>query len=155
MTSPDDAVSRSRRRAWILRGAVSGILLLAVVVTWITNAWLTERFTETTRVRAELRLALYTGNIMSELQRTGVVPLLLARDPALIRSLEFGRLLDHVGGADHGAQRHCRRIDPASGQHRAHGGGHQPQPDRRLVRERAFLRRGTTLARDGIHGLAA
>ena len=57
MTSPDDAVSRSRRRAWILRGAVSGILLLAVVVTWITNAWLTERFTETTRVRAELRPA--------------------------------------------------------------------------------------------------
>lgn len=90
LTSMDDAVLRARRRAWILRGAVSGILVLAVVVTWITNAWLTERFTETTRVRAELRLALYTGNIMSELQRTGVVPLLLARDPALIRALESG-----------------------------------------------------------------
>jgi two-component system C4-dicarboxylate transport sensor histidine kinase DctB len=42
------------------------------------------RFSETTRVRTELRSALYTGNLLSELQRTSVVPLLLARDPALI-----------------------------------------------------------------------
>nr|WP_245615760.1 ATP-binding protein [Paenirhodobacter enshiensis] len=54
----------------------------------MTNAWLTERFTETTRVRTELRLALYSGNVLSELQRTSVVPLLLARDPILIKALE-------------------------------------------------------------------
>nr|WP_207466044.1 ATP-binding protein [Paracoccus fontiphilus] len=53
----------------------------------MTNAWLTARFSENTRVRSELRLALYTGNLLSELQRTAVVPLLLARDPALIGSL--------------------------------------------------------------------
>ena len=65
--------------------AVVLILALAGTVMWITNQWLTQRFTETTRVRTELRLALYTGNIMSELQRTSVVPLLLARDPQLSR----------------------------------------------------------------------
>lgn len=38
-------------------------------------------------MRTELRSALYTGNLLSELQRTAVVPLLLARDPALIAAL--------------------------------------------------------------------
>ena len=70
-----------------LRVALGGLILLALALIWVTNSWLTERFTETTRNRAAVRLALYTGNIMSELQRTSVVPLLLARDPALISSL--------------------------------------------------------------------
>lgn len=87
----------SRRGRWLMRIALGGILALAVAVIWITNAWLTERFTETTRVRTELRLALYSGNIMSELQRTGVVPLLLARDPALIRALESGNFATTSG----------------------------------------------------------
>ncbi|HRO14194.1 MAG TPA: cache domain-containing protein, partial [Paracoccus sp. (in: a-proteobacteria)] len=65
------------------------VLLLAAGIgaIWYTNAWLTARFSENTRVRAELRSALYSGNLLSELQRTSVVPLLLARDPALIGSL--------------------------------------------------------------------
>ena len=68
---------------------ISVVLLLAAAVgaIWWTNLWLTERFSENTRVRAELRSALYTGNLLSELQRTSVVPLLLARDPALIGAL--------------------------------------------------------------------
>ena len=70
-----------------LRLVVASMVALAVAVIWVTNAWLTERFTETTKNRAELRLALYSGNLMSELQRTSVVPLLLARDPALIGAL--------------------------------------------------------------------
>lgn len=78
------------RRAWVLRAAVGLILVLAVGVVWATNYWLSDRFTETTRVRAELRLALYSGNILSELQRSAVVPLLLARDPALLSSLGSG-----------------------------------------------------------------
>jgi two-component system C4-dicarboxylate transport sensor histidine kinase DctB len=53
----------------------------------VTNRWLSERFTETTRNRAELRIALYSGNMVSELQRTSVVPLLLAGDPALVEAL--------------------------------------------------------------------
>lgn len=77
-----------RRSAWWLRGVVAGIVLVAVAVIWITNAWLTARFSETTRNRAEVRVALYTGNILSELQRNSVVPLLLARDPELINALD-------------------------------------------------------------------
>jgi two-component system, NtrC family, C4-dicarboxylate transport sensor histidine kinase DctB len=72
---------------WRARLIIGIFVLLAVVVVGVTNRWLTESFTETTRNRAELRLALYSGNMMSELQRTSVVPLLLARDPELIRAL--------------------------------------------------------------------
>ncbi|MGD9918310.1 MAG: ATP-binding protein [Paenirhodobacter sp.] len=88
-TPSAEAPARFGRRL-VLRAGVGFVVLLAMVVIWITNAWLTERFTETTRVRTELRLALYTGNIISELQRTSVVPLLLARDPVLTRALETG-----------------------------------------------------------------
>ena len=71
--------------------ALAGLMLLATVLgVWFTNTWLTERFTETTRMRTELRLALYSGNILSELQRTSVVPLLLARDPELTKALGSG-----------------------------------------------------------------
>lgn len=72
---------------WGLRGAIAVLLVVAVGTIWLTNAWLTARFSENTRVRTELRSALYTGNLLSELQRTSVVPLLLARDPALISAL--------------------------------------------------------------------
>jgi two-component system C4-dicarboxylate transport sensor histidine kinase DctB len=65
---------------------------LGVVLT--TNRWLSERFTETTRNRAELRLALYSGNMLSELQRTSVVPLLLADDPAIRDALLKGNFSD-------------------------------------------------------------
>lgn len=78
---------RGLRRRRLMQSAVAGVLAIAVAMIWATNAWLTERFTETTRVRTELRLALYSGNIISELQRTSVVPLLLARDPELSSAL--------------------------------------------------------------------
>ena len=67
-----------------------GFITLAVTVVWVTNSLLTERFTESTRNRAEVRLALYSGNLLSELQRNSVVPLLLSRDPALIGALTSG-----------------------------------------------------------------
>lgn len=89
LTTPIEP-ERPRRRALLLRAAVAVILSVAVAVVWVTNSWLTERFTETTRVRTELRMALYSGNILSELQRTAVVPLLLARDPDLLKSLGEG-----------------------------------------------------------------
>jgi two-component system, NtrC family, C4-dicarboxylate transport sensor histidine kinase DctB len=75
--------------AWI-RLIIMGFFFAAVVVIWQTNGLLTDRFSETTRNRADVRLALFTGNVMSELQRNSVVPLLLARDPALISSLDSG-----------------------------------------------------------------
>ncbi len=73
--------------SWRVKLVVALLVLLAIGVVLVTNRWLSERFTEVTRNRAELRLALYSGNMISELQRTSVVPLLLARDPELIEAL--------------------------------------------------------------------
>ncbi len=73
-----------------MRGLLVLFLMLAGAVVWVSNVWLTDRFTEATRNRAELRLALYSGSIVSELQRNSVVPLLLSRDPTLARALSVG-----------------------------------------------------------------
>ena len=69
------------------RVVLLALISLAAAVIYVSNSWLTERYTETTRNRAELRVALYSGNLISELQRNSVVPLLLSRDPALINAL--------------------------------------------------------------------
>lgn len=73
--------------SWWVKLIVVALVVLAVGVVLVTNRWLSERFTETTRNRAELRLALYSGNLTSELQRTSVVPLLLSGDPAISDAL--------------------------------------------------------------------
>ena len=73
--------------SWFARLVVAVLLVLAVTVVWWTNDYLSRRFSETVRNRSDIRLALYSGNVMSELQRTSIVPLLLAGDPALISSL--------------------------------------------------------------------
>ncbi|MDP2737566.1 MAG: ATP-binding protein [Pseudorhodobacter sp.] len=85
----DDLVT-ARGVAWPVRVIITALVALAVVVVMVTNNWLGDRFTEATRNKAELRLALYSGNLVSELQRTAVVPLLLARDPELIGALTSG-----------------------------------------------------------------
>ncbi|MEM1164225.1 MAG: cache domain-containing protein, partial [Pseudomonadota bacterium] len=64
--------------------------MVAVGVVAVTNYLLTDRFTETTQNRSELRLALYSGNILSELRQNAIVPQLLARDPTLITALDSG-----------------------------------------------------------------
>lgn len=74
---------------WRVRSALIGLFVIAVVTVWITNTLLTERFTESTRNRAEVRLALLGGNLLSELRRNAIVPQLLARDPTLITALDF------------------------------------------------------------------
>ena len=76
--------------AWRVKLAVALLVMFAVGVVLVTNRWLSERFTETTRNRAELRLALYSGNLTAELQRTSVVPLLLSGDPAISTALSVG-----------------------------------------------------------------
>ena len=72
---------------WRVRLLLLTLFVFAGVTIWFTNVTLTQRFTETTRNRAELRLALYSANILSELQRNSIVPQLLARDPTLISAL--------------------------------------------------------------------
>ncbi|MBN2905991.1 MAG: sensor histidine kinase [Rhodobacteraceae bacterium] len=88
---------------WRVRFALLLLIAIAVVTIFVTNSWLTQRFTETTRNRAQVRLALYSGNVVSELQRASVVPLLLSRDPLLIGALNSGdfsqssqRLLSYI-----------------------------------------------------------
>ncbi|WP_282096521.1 sensor histidine kinase [Epibacterium ulvae] len=78
----------SRAISWRVRFAVLMVLAIAAVTVWMTNRSLTHRFTETTRNRAELRLALYSGNLLSELRRHAIVPQLLSRDQALITALQ-------------------------------------------------------------------
>ncbi len=75
---------------WRVKLVIALLVLVAIGVVLVTNRWLSERFTETTRNRTDLRLALYSGNIISELQRTSVVPLLLAGDPLLGDALREG-----------------------------------------------------------------
>ncbi|GAA0293162.1 sensor histidine kinase [Rhodovulum strictum] len=75
---------------WGKRIALLLLVAVAVATVWVTNTWLTERFTENTRNRAQVRLALYSGSVVSELQRASVVPLLLSRDPMLIQALDSG-----------------------------------------------------------------
>ena len=93
---------RSGSLSWRVRVALVVLIAAAVATVYVTNRYLTARFTErvyvTTRYltarftestenRAELRLALYSGNLVSELRRNAIVPQLLARDPALIGAL--------------------------------------------------------------------
>lgn len=74
--------------SWRVRVAIGALLVFAVATIWITNRLLTDRFTESTRNRAELRIALYEGNLLAELRQNAIVPQLLARDPSLIAALE-------------------------------------------------------------------
>ncbi|SPJ28717.1 C4-dicarboxylate transport sensor protein DctB [Falsiruegeria mediterranea M17] len=79
---------RSTAISWRVRLALLVLLVVASATVWITNRLLTDRFTESTRNRAELRLTLYSGNLLSELRRNAIVPQLLARDPTLISALQ-------------------------------------------------------------------
>jgi two-component system C4-dicarboxylate transport sensor histidine kinase DctB len=74
--------------SWRVRVALLVMLIFAVAVISVTNRLLTDRFTETTRNRAELRIALYGGNLLAELRQNAIVPQLLGRDPTLIAALE-------------------------------------------------------------------
>jgi len=111
MDDPDSealGAMRSGMPAWG-KATVALLVVLAGVVVWVLDDWLSASFTETTRNRAELRLVLYAGNIEAEMQRTQVVPILLARDPLLREALENGNytsipqlligLQDDVGAA--------------------------------------------------------
>ena len=79
--------TRPAPTSWRVRAALAVLFVAAAVTVWFTNSLMMDRFTETTRNRAELRLALYSGNLVSELRRNSIVPQILARDPVLIAAL--------------------------------------------------------------------
>lgn len=97
------------RTSLVARVVILVVIAIAILLIWISNLYLTERFTAETRQRAELRMALYSGNISSELQRIKVVPLILSRDPILIAALgsqdftdtsgQLISLMDDIGAA--------------------------------------------------------
>ena len=74
MRKPSVRSKRREQSRWYLRVAVMVVCAFAVVSIYVTNQLLTERFTENTRNRSELRLTLYVANLMSELQRNSIVP---------------------------------------------------------------------------------
>ncbi|WP_172329347.1 ATP-binding protein [Mangrovicoccus sp. HB161399] len=74
-------------RTWALRAAVLGLFVAAMGLIWVTNQILSQRFSESSRARSDVRLALYSGNLIGELERQEVVPLLLSRDPLLLGAL--------------------------------------------------------------------
>ena len=86
-SNPKDAPPRPIGAKWQIRLFAVMSIALAVVIVWVSNLWLTDRFTERTRSSAELRVALYSNAITSELQRNRVVPLLLSRDPVMVSAL--------------------------------------------------------------------
>ncbi|SFI68101.1 sensor histidine kinase [Celeribacter neptunius] len=84
---------------WTGRLALLAFVAGAVGVIWFTNLFLTDRYTTVTRSRAEVRQALYAGNLMSELQRNSIVPTLLSRDPVLVGALtsnDFQQTSQHL-----------------------------------------------------------
>ena len=81
---------RTRTTGLRVRIALIAMTAMAIAIVVVTNRLLTDRFTETTRNRAELRLVLYSGNLLSELRQNAIVPQLLARDPSLIAALNSG-----------------------------------------------------------------
>ena len=83
----DMLVPRVANLSWRVRIALLTICLLAVSTVYTTNQLLTAKFTQSTLQRAQLRLALYSGNMVSELQRNSIVPRLLAGDAELIGAL--------------------------------------------------------------------
>ncbi|MEM6390884.1 MAG: sensor histidine kinase, partial [Pseudomonadota bacterium] len=65
MTSrPDEhafSLRIARRDRWLVRIVVIAFVAVAVAAVSVSNLFLTERFTESTRNRTEVRLALYVG----------------------------------------------------------------------------------------------
>ncbi len=86
-TPSKDMPPRPIGAKWQIRLFAVMSIALAVMIVWVSNLWLTDRFTERTRSSAELRVALYSNAIISELQRNRVVPLLLSRDPLMVSAL--------------------------------------------------------------------
>lgn len=134
----NDIETKATPISWRVRMAILALFIFAVATVAVTNTYLTNRFTEATRSRAEVRLALYSGGLLAELQRNSIVPQLLARDPELIGALNSGnytlstqRLLTFAEEIDGAAitlfDASGRAV--ASTNRNALGGSHRSDPD--------------------------
>lgn len=72
---------------WAQLGIVA-FVAVSMALLFLTNHYLTRRFSETQGNESQLRAALYAGNMVTLLRQQSLVPLLLVRDPALILALQ-------------------------------------------------------------------
>jgi two-component system C4-dicarboxylate transport sensor histidine kinase DctB len=78
----------SRRRAnLIVRLGILLLVFAVIAIILLSNLYLTQNYSQAKRTEAERELSLYSGRLISELQRISVVPLLLSRDTGLISDL--------------------------------------------------------------------
>lgn len=85
---PQQANEPSRR--WpnlIVRLGVILLIISTITIILLSNLYLTQNYSQVKRTEAERELSLYSGRLISELQRISVVPLLLSRDTGLISDL--------------------------------------------------------------------
>ena len=85
---PQQANEPSRR--WpnlIVRLGVILLIISTITIILLSNLYLTQNYSQVKRTEAERELSLYSGRLISELQRISVVPLLLSRDTGLISDI--------------------------------------------------------------------
>jgi two-component system C4-dicarboxylate transport sensor histidine kinase DctB len=85
---PQQANESSRR--WpnlIVRLGVILLIISTITIILLSNLYLTQNYSQVKRTEAERELSLYSGRLISELQRISVVPLLLSRDTGLISDI--------------------------------------------------------------------
>ena len=77
-------------RRWpnlIVRLGVILLIISTITIILLSNLYLTQNYSQVKRTEAERELSLYSGRLISELQRISVVPLLLSRDTGLISDI--------------------------------------------------------------------
>ena len=82
--------SNDQSRRWpnfIVRLGVILLIGSSVIIILLSNLYLTQNYSQEKRSEAERELSLYSGRLISELQRVSVVPLLLSRDTGLISDI--------------------------------------------------------------------
>lgn len=94
MTTSDDPTPKfftaPQGMSWRVRAVLVLIFLTAFATIYVSNWLLTERFTASANQRTQLRLAFYSGNLLSELKRNAIVPRILSGDPQVIGELNSG-----------------------------------------------------------------
>ena len=82
--------SNEPSRRWpnlIVRLGVFLLIISVIIIILLSNLYLTQNYSQVKRSEAERELSLYSGRLISELQRVSVVPLLLSCDTGLISDI--------------------------------------------------------------------
>jgi two-component system C4-dicarboxylate transport sensor histidine kinase DctB len=77
-------------RGWanlVVRLGIFALAMSVIAIIWLSNLYLTQNYSQAKRTEAERELSLYSGRLISELQRVSVVPLLLSRDTGLLSDI--------------------------------------------------------------------